>query len=257
MIAGAVFAIAGVTAAVVTVAFMRSDVYRLAVALQEPDAWQRFHSPDHPVSGFPLESMTRTVVVAAVILAVGGVSLLIPGGGQWRLLLSGTAAGSAVYLLTMAQPWMAAALPGWITLVAAMLPILLGLLVVPLALVAAPHVGRARLRGSVATAVAVGGVIAALDWWRLHAPDGPIPPLTLLVYLLAQPLLLSAIVFACAFVAGVRRTTRAGLGYAVLGLALPLVAVAGEFLRITAAAMGTWYPTACSTPVPSSASCSR
>ena len=174
--------------------------------------------------------MSRAAVIAALILAAGGVALLITGTGLWRLLLSGAAGGSAVYVLQMVQPWMAAALPGWVTPVIAVLPILLAALAVLLALAVAPTLNRTRLLGGLATAVAVGGIVAAFDWWRFDLSDRP--ALFLPMYLLAGPLLLSAIVLACALVAGLRRAVQARWRYAVIGLGLAVAAIAGELLIV-------------------------
>ena len=53
MVAGALLALAGLTAALLTAVFIRPDLHRLADALLEPDAWQRYHISDHPEGGFP------------------------------------------------------------------------------------------------------------------------------------------------------------------------------------------------------------
>lgn len=242
MVAGTLLALAGLTAALLTAVFIRPDIHRLANALLEPDAWQRFHISDHPEGGFPLEAMSRAAVIAALILAAGGVALLITGTGLWRLLLSGAAGGSAVYLLQMVEPWMAAALPGWVTPVIAVLPILLAALAVLLALAVAPTLNRTRLLGGLATAGAVGGIVAAFDWWRFDLSDRPASMLFLTIYWLAGPLLLSAIVLACALVAGLRRAVRARWQYAVIGLGLAVAAIAGELLVVVPIVTGVWYP---------------
>jgi hypothetical protein len=246
VVAGIAFALAGITATVLTVVFIVPDVGRLADAIQEAGAWERYRIQGHPEEGFPLASMSRVVVVAAVILAVGGVTLAIGRGGRWRLLLSGVAAGSAVYLLAFVQPWEARALPSWITPVLAIIPVLLGVVAVLLAMPALPQVRRAG-RSVVAAALAVGAVVAAFDWARFQVIDRAFDSLgvpSLLVFVVAEPLLLSAIVVASMFVAGLDRI-RGRRAYVRPGLVLLVAAVAAHiigFYGVFAYIWSVWVP---------------
>ncbi|HEY7225068.1 MAG TPA: hypothetical protein VH561_15960 [Micromonosporaceae bacterium] len=225
--AGVVLALAGVAVSVLAAVSIVPALHRLDEATREPDAWPRYQIVDHPETGWQLGAAGREVVVAGVILAVVGVVLALDVGGRARLLLSGAAAGSAIFLLEGAQPWMSRALPAWITPVIATLPVLLGVAAVLLAMAVAPLSDPTRLRVGVITAAAVGVAVAALDWWRFQYPGSPLG-VALAALLLVPPVLLSGIVVACTSVAGLRYEAWRGWAYAGLGVLLPVVAILVE-----------------------------
>lgn len=225
--AGGMLALAGVAASVLGAVSIVPALYRLDEATRQPDAWQRLQIVDSPEGGWQLGADGGEIVVAGVILAVVGVVLALDVGGRARLILSGAAAGPAVFLLVVAQPWMSRALPAWITPVMATLPVLLGVAAVLLALAVAPRSDPTRLRVGAWTAVAVGVAVAALDWWRFQYPGSP-RGWPILALLLVPPVLLSGIVIACTSVAGLRYRTSRWRSYAALGVLLSVVAILVE-----------------------------